>query len=124
MPTALRGHDPSLCPCSRKAVGMAPYGGNPNGDSYDNPKCPHPASGDGPMTEIKLPELKENVEAVEINAVLVKPGDAVKQGQPLMEVQADKAALDVPAPAAGTIGAVRVKSGEQVQVAQDICTLE
>ena len=76
------------------------------------------------MTEIKLPELKENVEIVEVNTVLVKPGDAVKQGQPLMEVQADKAALEVPAPSDGTIGEVRVKPGDQIKIGQVICTLE
>jgi pyruvate dehydrogenase E2 component (dihydrolipoamide acetyltransferase) len=76
------------------------------------------------MTEIKLPELKENVDTVEVNAVLVKPGDSVSKGQPLLEVQADKAALEVPAPADGKIGEVRVKVGDQVKVGQVICTLE
>jgi pyruvate dehydrogenase E2 component (dihydrolipoamide acetyltransferase) len=76
------------------------------------------------MSDIKLPELKENVDTVEVNAVLVKPGDAVSKGQPLLEVQADKAALEVPAPADGTIGEVRVKAGDQIKVGQVICTLE
>jgi pyruvate dehydrogenase E2 component (dihydrolipoamide acetyltransferase) len=76
------------------------------------------------MTDIKLPELKENVETVEVNAVLVKPGDAVTQGQSLLEVQADKAALDVPSPAAGKIGDVRVKVGDQIKVGQVIFTIE
>src|SRR5438876_12224232 len=76
------------------------------------------------MTDIKLPELKENVETVEVNAVLVKPGDSVTQGQSLLEVQADKAALDVPSPMAGKIGEVRVKVGEQVKIGQVVCTIE
>ena len=49
-------------------------------------------------TEIKLQALKENVDTVEVNAVRVNPGDTVAKDQPLLEVQADKAALEVPAP--------------------------
>ena len=76
------------------------------------------------MTEIKLPGLKENVEVVEVNAVLVSPGDTVAKDQPLLEVQADKAALDVPSPVAGRIAEVRVKVGDQVKVGQVFCTIE
>ena len=48
--------------------------------------------------EIKLPALKEGVDSVEVNAVKVAPGDVVAKDQTLLEVQADKAALDVPSP--------------------------
>jgi pyruvate dehydrogenase E2 component (dihydrolipoamide acetyltransferase) len=77
-----------------------------------------------PMTEVKLPGLKENVEVVEVNAVLVSPGDTVAKDQPLLEVQADKAALDVPAPVAGRVADMRVKVGDQVKVGQVFCTIE
>ena len=53
-------------------------------------------------TEIKLPALKENVEVVEINAIKVAVGDVIAKDQALLEVQADKAALEVPSPQAGT----------------------
>src|SRR5262247_3703382 len=76
------------------------------------------------MTEIKLPGLKENVEVVEVNAVLVSPGDEVTKDQPLLEVQADKAALDVPSPVAGRVTEVRVKEGDQLKVGQVICAIE
>jgi len=58
--------------------------------------------------EIKLQELKENVEIVEVNAIKVAVGDLVAKGQPLLEVQADKAALEVPSPQAGTISQILV----------------
>ena len=45
-------------------------------------------------TEIKLPALKENVEVVEINAIKVAVGDVIAKDQALLEVQADKAALE------------------------------
>ena len=46
--------------------------------------------------EFKLQALKENVEIVEVNAIKVNVGDIVTKDQPLVEVQADKAALEVP----------------------------
>jgi pyruvate dehydrogenase E2 component (dihydrolipoamide acetyltransferase) len=75
-------------------------------------------------TEIKLPALKENVDTVEVNAVRCAPGDTVAKDQILLEVQADKTALDVPSPSAGRIGEVRVKVGEQIKVGQVICLIE
>ena len=69
-------------------------------------------------TEHKLPPLKENVEIVEVNALKVAEGDVVQKDQPLMEVQADKAALEVPSPAAGTVSKILVKVGDQVKIGQ------
>jgi pyruvate dehydrogenase E2 component (dihydrolipoamide acetyltransferase) len=76
------------------------------------------------MTEIKLPELKENVEEVEVNQILVKPGDRVSAGQSLLEVQADKAALDVPSPSDGQVKEIRVKAGDRIKVGQVVCLLD
>jgi pyruvate dehydrogenase E2 component (dihydrolipoamide acetyltransferase) len=74
--------------------------------------------------EIKLQPLKENVEVVEVNAVKVKPGDMVDKDQPLLEVQADKAALDVPSPLAGRVAEIRVKAGDQIKIGQVYCLIE
>ena len=74
--------------------------------------------------EIKLPALKENVDTVEVNAVHCTPGATVAKDQVLLEVQADKTALDVPSPAAGRVTDVRVKVGEQIKVGQVICLLD
>src|SRR4051812_4497066 len=75
-------------------------------------------------SEIKLPALKESVESVEVNAVKVAPGEAVSKDQPLLEVQADKAALDVPSPMAGKVTEVRVKPGDQIKIGQVYCLIE
>src|SRR5579885_289338 len=75
-------------------------------------------------SEIKLPALKENVESVEVNAVRVAPGDVVAKDQPLLEVQADKAALDVPSPVAGRVAKVLVRPGDQVKVGQPYVVIE
>src|SRR5205809_1730750 len=75
-------------------------------------------------TQIKLEALKEGVDTVEVNAVKVAPGDVVAKDQPLLEVQADKAALDVPSPVAGRVAEVRVKAGDQVKIGQVYCVIE
>lgn len=74
--------------------------------------------------EVKLQALKENVEVVEVNAVKVSVGDTITAGQALMEVQADKAALEVPAPSAGVISKILVKTGDAVKIGQSIFVIE
>jgi pyruvate dehydrogenase E2 component (dihydrolipoamide acetyltransferase) len=74
--------------------------------------------------EIKLPALKENVESVEVNAVKVAVGDVVAKDQPLLEVQADKAALEVPSPLAGRVTQINVKVGDQIKVGQTYCSID
>ncbi len=74
--------------------------------------------------EIKLEALKEGVESVEVNAVKVAPGDIVSEGQTLLEVQADKAALDVIAPHAGRVVKVLVKPNETIKIGQAYIVLE
>jgi pyruvate dehydrogenase E2 component (dihydrolipoamide acetyltransferase) len=74
--------------------------------------------------EIKLEALKEGVESVEVNAVKVAPGDTVSEGQTLLEVQADKAALDVVAPQAGRVVKVLVKPNETIKIGQAYIVLE
>src|SRR5436853_2552400 len=75
-------------------------------------------------SEIKLQALKEGVESVEVNAVKVAPGDVITRDQPLLEVQADKAALDVASPVAGRVTKVLVKPGDQVKVGQPYALVE
>jgi pyruvate dehydrogenase E2 component (dihydrolipoamide acetyltransferase) len=75
-------------------------------------------------TEIKLPSLGEGVESGDVLEILVKPGDSVKQGEGLLELETDKATVTVPAPSAGTITAVSVKPGETVAVGAVIAMME
>jgi pyruvate dehydrogenase E2 component (dihydrolipoamide acetyltransferase) len=67
-------------------------------------------------TEFKLPELGENIEAAEITNVLVKEGDAVKIDQAIIEIETDKATIEVPSTVEGTITKLLVKSGDKVKV--------
>lgn len=76
------------------------------------------------MEEIKLPELGENIEEVDVSAVLVKVGDVVRADQPLIEVETEKASLEVPASGAGTVVELLVHKGDRVRVGQTIVKLE
>jgi pyruvate dehydrogenase E2 component (dihydrolipoamide acetyltransferase) len=76
------------------------------------------------MIEFKLPELGENVSAGDVMRVLVKPGDAVANEQAVLELETDKATIEVPSSVAGTVKDVKVKAGEKVKVGQTIFTVE
>src|SRR3954471_17424990 len=75
-------------------------------------------------TEFKLPELGENISAGDVMRVLVKPGDSVTNDQPVLELETDKATIEVPSSVSGTVGEVKVKPGEKVKVGQTIFTLK
>ena len=66
--------------------------------------------------EFKLPDIGEGVTEGEIVAWLVKPGDAVKEDEPMIEVMTDKATVTITAPKAGTVVETRGKVGEIVAV--------
>ena len=65
-------------------------------------------------TDFKVPDLGENVEEGDIVSVLVKEGDVVKAGQPVLIAEAMKMETEVQAPIAGTVKAVHVAKGDRV----------
>ena len=75
-------------------------------------------------TEVKLPELAENLESGEVVDVNVSVGDVVAEGQTLFEVEAEKSTVEVPAPVAGRVAKILVKKGDKVTVGQAICLIE
>ncbi|WP_119674381.1 dihydrolipoyllysine-residue acetyltransferase [Deinococcus sp. RM] len=74
-------------------------------------------------TELKLPDVGDNIEQGTVVTVLVKAGDSVTEGQPIIEIETDKAVIEVPAEAAGTVEAVNVNVGDTVKVGGVIATL-
>src|SRR5947208_14085024 len=80
--------------------------------------------GDGRLTDFNLPELGENISAGDVLRVLVKPGDTIAKDQPLLEIETDKATIEVPSSAAGVVSAVKVKAGDKIKVGQAILALE
>jgi pyruvate dehydrogenase E2 component (dihydrolipoamide acetyltransferase) len=68
--------------------------------------------------EFRLPELGEGVTEGELVKWLVKPGDQVKDDQPLCEIMTDKATIEIPSPFSGSIKELHAKEGEVVKVHQ------
>jgi pyruvate dehydrogenase E2 component (dihydrolipoamide acetyltransferase) len=76
------------------------------------------------MADFTLPELGENIAAGDVVRVLVNPGDTVKKDQPVLELETDKATIEVPSSVSGTVKAVKVKPGEKIKVGQVVLTLD
>ena len=74
--------------------------------------------------DFPLPPMGEGLFEVELIRWLVKPGDAVKRGQPLIEVMSDKATMEVPAPFAGTITGTLAEPGTKVKVGQVVLSYD
>jgi 2-oxoglutarate dehydrogenase E2 component (dihydrolipoamide succinyltransferase) len=66
--------------------------------------------------EIKVPTLGESVTEATVGKWFKKPGDAIKIDEPLCELETDKVTMEVPAPAAGVMGEIKVAQGETVAV--------
>ncbi len=74
--------------------------------------------------DFKLPDLGEGIHEAQIINVLVKEGDTVSKDQNIMEVETDKAAVELPVPYAGVISKLNVKSGDTVKVGQVLLSVD
>src|SRR5262245_50211937 len=74
--------------------------------------------------EFKLPELGENVEKGDVVRVLVSVGDTIAKDQSVLELETDKATIEVPSSVGGTVTEVRVKAGDKVKVGQAVLVVE
>lgn len=74
-------------------------------------------------TELKLPNLGENIESGDVVNVLVSEGDTIEVQQPILEIETDKAIVEVPAASGGRVKSVHVKEGQKVAVGELILTL-
>ncbi len=76
------------------------------------------------MIEFKLPELGENIDQGDLVRLLISPGASITEGQPVMELETDKAVVEVPSSVTGTVKEIRVKEGQKIRVGQVIFTVE
>ena len=74
--------------------------------------------------EFKLPELGEGIESGQVIEIFVSPGEKVSAEQPLLEVETDKAAVELPSPVAGTVSEVCVSGGETVGIGQVLVRID
>jgi pyruvate dehydrogenase E2 component (dihydrolipoamide acetyltransferase) len=75
-------------------------------------------------TEIKLPELGENIESADIVGILVKPGDTLQLDQAIIEIETDKATVEVPSTVEGKIIEVKVNEGDEIKTGDVILMVE
>jgi pyruvate dehydrogenase E2 component (dihydrolipoamide acetyltransferase) len=73
---------------------------------------------------MKLPELGENIEGGDVLRVIVKAGDTIKKDQAVLELETDKATIEVPSSAAGVVKEVKIKQGDKVKVGQTIFVVD
>jgi pyruvate dehydrogenase E2 component (dihydrolipoamide acetyltransferase) len=76
------------------------------------------------VIEFKLPALGENIEQGDLVRLMIEPGTAVNEGQAIMELETDKAVVEVPSSVSGTVKDVLVKQGDKIKVGQTIFTAD
>ncbi|AMV16882.1 dihydrolipoyllysine-residue acetyltransferase [Planctomyces sp. SH-PL14] len=111
----------------------APAAKAPETKAADKPaakpaEAPAPASksnggGGGGSFEFTLPSVGEGVTSADVAEILVKEGDEIAAGQAVMELETEKAVVEVPSPQAGKIGKIHVKNGDTIKPGQVILTI-
>ena len=76
------------------------------------------------MKEFILPNLGDGIAAGDVLRVLVKAGDTLKEDQPVLELETDKATLEVPSTVAGIVKEIRVKAGDKIKPGQAVLTVD
>jgi 2-oxoglutarate dehydrogenase E2 component (dihydrolipoamide succinyltransferase) len=74
--------------------------------------------------ELKVPEVGESISEVEIGDWLKRKGDTVQKDEPVVTLESDKATVELPAPAAGTVTEVLKKKGDIAKVGEVIAIIE
>ena len=73
---------------------------------------------------VKIPQIGESVTEVTIGAWKLSEGQAVKIDQALVEVESDKASVEIPSPAGGVLRKIFVAAGEVARIGQVIAEIE
>src|SRR5215475_183717 len=76
------------------------------------------------VTEFKLPELGENIHQGDLVRLMISRGAPVSEGQPVMELETDKAVVEVPSSVTGIVQDVLVSQGDKLKVGQVVFTLQ
>lgn len=76
------------------------------------------------MQEFKLPDLGEGMQEAEIRRWLVKSGDTIKLDQPMLEVETDKAVVEIPSPITGRISTILVQEGTVAKLGEVLVTFD
>ncbi len=72
--------------------------------------------------ELKIPDVGESIREVQIGRWLKQEGDSVEQDENVVELETDKASMELPAPAAGVLSKILKQQGDMVAVGEVIGT--
>lgn len=75
-------------------------------------------------TEFKIPNLGENIEGGDVVGLLIAVGDEIKEDQPIIELETDKAVVEVPSSISGKIIEIHVAEGDSASIGQLLITVE
>jgi pyruvate dehydrogenase E2 component (dihydrolipoamide acetyltransferase) len=75
-------------------------------------------------TDVVMPQMGESITEGTLTKWLKKPGDTVARDEPLFEISTDKVDAEIPSPAAGILGAIKVEEGATVTVGTVVCAIE
>ena len=113
---------PATAPARRASPRHGSRGGSRPGDRRGAGRAE--PSGTGEIVDIVTPAGGESVTEGTILEWAVKVGDAVEDGQTVVEISTDKVDMELPAPAAGTITEILAEEGETVTVGQVIARMQ
>jgi len=75
-------------------------------------------------TEFKLPDLGENIESGDVVSLLVGEGDVIEANQPVVELETDKATVEVPCPLSGRVEKIHVQAGDTVSIGDVVLSVD
>ncbi|SLN22978.1 2-oxoglutarate dehydrogenase complex dihydrolipoyllysine-residue succinyltransferase [Roseisalinus antarcticus] len=99
----------------RERDGTAPTYDAPSGDDEVRKAAPAGGSDGGETVDIMVPTLGESVTEATVSTWFKKPGDSFAADEMLCELETDKVSVEVPAPAAGTLGEILAEEGTTVE---------
>src|ERR1700679_87019 len=73
--------------------------------------------------DVVMPQMGESITEGTLTKWLKKPGDTVARDEPLFEISTDKVDAEIPSPAAGTLGEIKVQEGATVGVGTVVCAI-
>ena len=76
------------------------------------------------MADLLIPDIGENVTGGDVVRVMVNKGDTIKKDQPVLELETDKATIEVPSDVEGTVTEIKVKQGDKVKIGQVVLTVD
>jgi len=121
-PTPQREQPTSADAAATQSLKAEPVAQSP---SASQPTRQRTRSTDTPAAgEFRLQELGENISQGDLVRLTISPGAKVSEGQPVMELETDKAVVEVPSSVSGIVNEVKVKEGEKIRVGQLIFTLQ